>query len=344
MKQIITVDFYFRHLEHIPIIDVRSPGEFAKGHFPSAHNIDLFTDEERAIVGTAYKQESKERAIELGYEFVIPKLNDFITQSLDVAPEKEVVVHCWRGGMRSNSFADHLLANGFKKVYVIEKGYKAFRNYVLAFFEQDFDLKVLGGYTGSGKTEILHFLEKKGQQVIDLEGLANHRGSAFGGIDLPPQPTTEQFEMNLFSILRTFNSNQPIWLEDESKMIGNVSIPNAFYFGMIEMPVYFLNVPLEKRIEHLVNTYAHLDPEKLADAISRIVKKLGHDNAKVALEALENKNYYKVVEIVLFYYDKYYLKGLQKRQESLIKELEITTANHEEIADFLISLLAQNNG
>lgn len=343
MKQIITVDFYFQHLEHIAIIDVRSPGEFAKGHFPSAHNIDLFTDEERATVGTAYKQESKERAIELGYEFVTPKLNDFITQSLEVAPEKEVVVHCWRGGMRSNAFADHLLANGFKKVYVIEKGYKAFRNYVLALFEQDFDLKVLGGYTGSGKTEILHFLKKKGQQVIDLEGLANHRGSAFGGIDLPPQPTTEQFETNLFSLIRNFNSNQPIWLEDESKMIGNISIPNAFYFGMIEMPVYFLNIPLEKRIEHLVKTYAHLDPDKLADAIRRIVKKLGNDNAKVALEALENKNYNKVVEIVLFYYDKYYLKGLQKRQESLIKEIEITSANHEEIADFLISLLAQNN-
>lgn len=343
MKQIVTVDFYFQHLEHLPIIDVRSPGEFAKGHFPSAHNIDLFTDEERVIVGTAYKQESKERAIELGYEFVTPKLNNFITQSLQVAPEKEVIVHCWRGGMRSNAFADHLIDNGFKKVYVIEKGYKAFRNYVLAFFEQYFDLKVLGGYTGSGKTEILHFLEKKGQQVIDLEGLANHRGSAFGGIDLPAQPTTEQFETNLFSLLRTFSSNQPIWLEDESKMIGNVSIPNAFYFGMIGMPVYFLNIPLEKRIEHLVKTYAHLDPAKLADAIRRIIKKLGNDNAKVALESLENKNYNKVVEIVLFYYDKYYLKGLQKRQKSLIKELEITSANHEEIADSLISLLAQNN-
>jgi tRNA 2-selenouridine synthase len=344
MKQIITIDFYFLNLAHLPIIDVRSPGEFAKGHILNVHNIDLFTEEERAVVGTAYKQESKERAIELGYEFVTPKLNDYITKSIEVAPEKEVVVHCWRGGMRSNAFADHLVENGFKKVYIIEKGYKAFRNYVLQFFEQPFNLKILGGYTGAGKTEILHFLEKKGQQVVDLEGMANHRGSAFGGIDLPHQPTTEQFENNLFSILRSLNPNIPIWVEDESKAIGYVSIPNSFYYQMRNMPVYFLAIPLEKRIAHLVDTYANLSQEKLVGAITRIGKKLGYDNAKFALEALENKNYYKVVEIILFYYDKYYLKGLQKRQESLIQEIEITSANHEEIADILISLINQKNG
>jgi tRNA 2-selenouridine synthase len=344
MKQIITIDFYYHNLNHIPIIDVRSPGEFAKGHIPNAHNIDLFTNEERAIVGTAYKKESKERAIELGYEFVIPKLNDFITQSVGVAPEKEVVVHCWRGGMRSNAFADHLIENGFNKVYVIEKGYKAFRNYVLHYFEQPFNLKILGGYTGTGKTEILHFLENKGRQVIDLEGLANHRGSAFGGIDLQPQPTTEQFENKLFSKLRSLNPILPIWIEDESRIIGTVIIPNLFYIKMKEMPVYFLNVPIEKRIEHLVDTYASLSQDKLADAIGRIGKKLGYDKAKFALESLEDKNYHKVVEIILFYYDKYYLKGLQKRQESSIQELEITSANHVEIADILIRLIDENNG
>lgn len=344
MKHIITIDFYFQNLKHVPVIDVRSPGEFAKGHLPDAHNIDLFTDEERAVVGTVYKKQSKEKAIEIGHEFVIPKLNDFIAKSIAVAPEKKVVVHCWRGGMRSNAFADHLVENGFTTVYVIEKGYKAFRNYVLSFFDQPFNLKILGGYTGTGKTEILHFLEKKGQKVIDLEGLANHRGSAFGGIDLPPQPTTEQFENDLFNILQTLDPRLPIWIEDESKTIGTVSIPHLFYSKMRALPVYFLNIPLEKRITHLVDTYANLNQDKLADAIGRIGKRLGYDNAKFALDALENKNYYKVVEIVLFYYDKYYLKGLQKRNVSTIKELEITTANHEEIADSLIRLIAHNNG
>ena len=339
MKQIITINFYFQNLQHLPIIDVRSPGEFVQGHIPNANNIELFTDEERAIVGTAYKKESKERAIELGYEFVKPKLENFITESLEIAPEKEVIIHCWRGGMRSNAFADHLLENGFEIVYVIEKGYKAFRNYVLEYFEQPFNLKILGGYTGTGKTEILHFLEKKGQQVIDLEGLANHRGSAFGGIDLPPQPTTEQFENKLFSILQRLNPAAPIWVEDESRMIGNISIPNLFYLKMGKMPVYFLDVPLENRIQHLVDIYADLNQEKLADAIVRITKRLGYDNGKFALEALEKRNYYKVVEITLLYYDKYYLKGLQKREVSKILEFKIPTVNPEETAGFLINLL-----
>ena len=339
MKQIISINFYFQNLPHIPIIDVRSPGEFLKGNIPNAHNIELFTNEERAIVGTAYKKESKERAIEIGYEFVKPKLNNFITSAIEIAPKKEVVIHCWRGGMRSNAFAHHLIENGFNKVYVIEKGYKAFRNYVLQFFEKALNLKILGGYTGAAKTEILHCLKTKGQQVIDLEGLANHRGSAFGGIDLPPQPTTEQFENNLFSSVRSLNPDTPIWVEDESRSIGKVSIPNAFYSAMGTMPVYFLDVPFQERTKHLVDTYANLNQDKLAESIGRIAKRLGNDRATLALEALENKNYYKVVEITLFYYDKYYLKGLQKREESSIQIIKVPSINPKETADLLIRLL-----
>lgn len=339
MKQIISVDFYFNDLVHVPIIDVRSPAEFAKGHIPNGINIALFTDEERAVVGTAYKKESKEKAIKLGFDFVKPKLNDFINKSTEIAPDKEVVIHCWRGGMRSNAFANHLVENGFEKVYVIENGYKAFRNYVLQFFEKAFNLKILGGFTGSGKTEILHSLEEKGQQVIDLEGLAKHRGSAFGGIDLPPQPTTEQFENTLFSVLRSLNPKLPIWVEDESRSIGKVSIPNAFFLKMREMPVYFLDIPFQERTKHLVETYADLSHDKLADAISRIAKRLGNEKANFALKELENRNYDKVVEITLFYYDKSYLKGLRSRSESSILEFEIPTVNHDETADFLINLI-----
>jgi tRNA 2-selenouridine synthase len=178
MKQIISIDFYFENLEHIPLIDVRSPGEFAKGHVPNATNLELFSDEERAVVGTAYKQESKERAIEIGFEYVKPKLNDFITKSVALHLTKKLL-YIVGGGMRSNAFADHLIENGFEKVYVIE-GVQSFPQLCSTFFEQSFNLKILGGYTGTGKTEILHSLKKKGQQVIDLEGLANHRGSAFG--------------------------------------------------------------------------------------------------------------------------------------------------------------------
>jgi tRNA 2-selenouridine synthase len=338
MKQVISIAYYFQNFAHLPIVDVRSPGEFTKGHIPGAHNIDLFTDEERAVVGTAYRIESKEKAIALGYEFVAPKLNDFISKSLEIAPKKELVVHCWRGGMRSDAFANHLIEHGFEKVYVIEKGYKAFRTYLLDFFGKPFKLKVLGGYTGTGKTEILHCLEKKGQQIIDLEGLANHRGSTFGGIGLDPQPTKEHFENKLFSKLQGLNLANPIWLEDESRAIGKVSIPELFYDTMRVMPVYLMKIPLPERIKHLVYTYADLDPIKLADAIERISKRLGYDNAKFALEELENKNYDKVVMRSLVYYDKYYLRGLEKREETSIQAYEFPSVNPEKTADFLLSI------
>jgi tRNA 2-selenouridine synthase len=338
MKQIISIDFYYQNLIHIPLIDVRSPGEFAKGHILNATNLELFTDHEREVVGTAYKKESKEKAYELGYAFVKPKLNDFLTKSAAIAPLKEVAIHCWRGGMRSNSFADHLVANGFQKVYVIEGGYKAFRKYVIQFFEQPLALHILGGYTGSGKTEILHFLEKKGQQVIDLEGLASHRGSAFGGIDLPAQPTTEQFENTLFFKILGLDCKLPIWVEDESRMVGTVSIPEAFYNQMREMTVYFLNVPVAQRTKHLVATYANLTHEKLADAITRITTRLGYDHAKFAQEELAKRNYAAVVKIVLVYYDKYYLKGLQNRENSRILEYNTPIVDPEQTADFLINL------
>ena len=336
MKQLISIDYYFQNLAHLPIIDVRSPVEFKKGHIPGAHIIELFTDEERAVVGTAYKRESKEKAITIGYKYVTPKLNNFIRKSIEIAPKKQLVVHCWRGGMRSNAFAEHLIEHGFEKVYVIEKGYKGFRTYVLEFFKKPFKLHVLGGYTGTGKTKVLHFLEDKGQQVIDLEGLANHRGSSFGGIGLAPQPTNEHFENKLFSKLKGLNPTKPIWLEDESRAIGNVFIPELFYATMSNMPVYLLDVPLQERVKHLIDTYADLNQDKLADAIGRISKRLGYDNAKFALDELENKNYDKVVMLSLVYYDKCYLKGLQKRDQSSILSYTFPSVNPEETADFLI--------
>ena len=344
MKQIISVDHFYNKLAHLPIIDVRSPGEFLQGHIPNAHNIALFNNSERSVVGTFYKKESKEKAIEIGYDFVKPKLIEFINDATEIAPQKEVVVHCWRGGMRSNAFADHLLANGFRKVYVIEKGYKSFRNYVLQCFEQPLHLKVLGGYTGTGKTEILHAIHLKGYQVIDLEELAKHRGSAFGGIDLPPQPTNEQFENNLFLTIKNLNPKLPIWVEDESQAIGKVTMPNEFFIKMRTLPVYFLNIPFAERSKHLVATYADLNAQELAKGIQRITKRLGHDKVKCALAALEHKDYNEVVTTTLLYYDKCYLRGLKKRKELAILTFEIPFVNPQKTADFLISITNLKNG
>ncbi len=336
MKQIITVELFYNTLSHLPVIDVRSPGEFQKGHIPGANNIPLFTNEERAIVGTAYKQVSREKAMDLGFGFVNPKLEDFITESVQVAPQKEVVVHCWRGGKRSQAFAAHLHDNGFEKVHILEGGYKAFRNHVLRFFEQPFKLKVLGGYTGSGKTEILHILAERGQQVIDLEGLANHRGSAFGGIDLPPQPTHEQFENNLFEAFHHQDHNQDIWLEDESMAIGKVLIPKPLFNQMRNTALYFLHIPQHERAKHLVDTYAHLNPDGLKESVQKIASRLGGVKTKMALQALDRKDFRLVAELVLGYYDKYYRKGLLQHDPDTLIEIKAVNTHHENNATLLL--------
>lgn len=319
-----------------PIIDVRSPGEYTKGRIPGSANIPLFSNDERAHVGTVYKQNSKEAAIEVGYTYVNPKLNQFIAESLDVAPNKKVVVHCWRGGMRSQAFAKHLSDNGFKDVRVIEGGYKAFRNHVLSGLEKPYNLKVLGGFTGSGKTHILFELQKQGAQIIDLEGLANHKGSAFGGIGQNEQPSTEQFENTLFYALSHLNENAPIWIEDESNNIGGVKIPKPFFTQMREATLYFIDIPKEERAKHLVKEYAWCESELLADSIYRIAKRLGGLNVKNAIDCLNHKNYFEVALIGLFYYDKAYLKGMQMRSQDKVIRIPIKKINHQKNAKVLI--------
>jgi len=337
MVERISIQQYLENYIHIPLVDVRSPGEYSKGHFVGAINIALFSNAERAEVGTVYKQESKQKAIELGYTFVNPKLQNFITESQKVAPDGMVAVHCWRGGMRSQAFADHLHENGFKKVYVIEKGYKAYRNHILAFFENKFKLKVLGGYTGSGKTDILKLLKTKGEQVVDLEGLANHKGSAFGGIGENEQPSSEQFENNLFVQMHNMDLNKPIWIEDESINIGKVYLPQPLFRQIRSQKVLFLNIPKFERAKYLTHIYGGQSKEKLAEAIYRITKRLGHLNSQNALRALQSDDLLKVAEISLLYYDKMYKKGVELRDTEKIVNIEALHVDAQHNANILMA-------
>ncbi len=338
MISYISIDPWHKELSALPVIDVRSPSEYTRGHIPGSVNIPLFTDEERTAVSITYNKVSKEKAVDQGLIFVQPKLISFVEQSLTVAPSGDVVLHCWRGGMRSRSFADHLNTHGFKRVFIIENGYKAYRTSVLSFFEKPFLLKVLGGYSGSGKTEILHCLADKGQQVIDLERLANHRGSAFGGIELAPQPTTEQFENNLFKDMQALDPDKPVWIEDESNAIGRVNIPRALFIQMSQARMIFLNIPLDQRVKHLVNTYAGLNRIALAESIRKLAKRLGYDQTRFALEALDKSDFHRVAEILLYFYDKYYLKGSQKRDASKVVSVDLKSVNHEENAAQLLQI------
>lgn len=343
MVERISIDTYLKKYSDITIVDVRSPGEFAKGHIPGAHNIALFSNEERAEVGTVYKRKSKEKAIELGYVFVNPKLDYFVSASQKIASDNIIAIHCWRGGMRSEAFANHLHENGFTKVYVIESGYKAFRNYVLSFFEQRFKLKILGGYTGSGKTDILYILPKKGEQVVDLEGIAHHKGSAFGAIGEHEQPTVEQFENNLFQIMRHLDLNKHIWLEDESINIGKVIIPRPLYLQMRENWVYFIDIPVLERAKYLVQTYGLFEKEKLHESILKISKRLGYDRAQSAIKALAADDLLTVAEITLRYYDKAYLGGLESRNENKICRIELNSVEAEKNTTILMEQTNKDN-
>ncbi len=310
------------------IIDVRSPGEYLRGHIPAAINIPLFNNEERADVGTVYKKKSRQAAIDLGYKYVNPKLDFFITESKKYADDLKIIIHCWRGGMRSRSFAKHLSDNGFKEVFVVTGGYKSYRNFVLDYFTNKFNLKVLGGYTGSGKTHILHDIRDTGYQIIDLEALANHKGSAFGAIGLKEQPTTEHFENLLHNNLSKLDIKKNIWIEDESISIGKVAIPLQFFIQIREAPLYFINIPKEERAKSLVKEYTNCEKEILQNAIFKIAKRLGGQDVKMALEFIEAGDFYNAALISLHYYDKAYLRGLDKRDMKKLTTINLKDTDH----------------
>jgi len=300
-----------------PVLDVRSPGEYNHAHIPGAHSFPLFTDEERKIVGTTYKQNSREEAIKIGLDFFGPTLKQRVIEAERITKgNKILLVHCWRGGMRSAAISWLLDLYGFK-IYTLVGGYKAYRNWVLEQFKKNYPFRLIGGYTGSGKTELLVALKKEKELIVDLEEIAGHKGSAFGNIGLPPQPGQEQFENSLSMVLHgciQANATTPIWLEDESQRIGTVNIPNELWASMRKSPVYFLDIPFEKRLEHIVEEYGQLDREAVIAAIGRITKKLGHLQAQQAIDFLQENNTTESFSILLRYYDKLYAKSLQNRE------------------------------
>jgi len=296
----------------IPLIDVRSPSEFAQGHIPGAISFPLFSDEERHTVGILYKQKGKQEAVLEGLRLVGPKLSAFVENATTIAPDLSIMVYCQRGGMRSSSMAWLLKTAGFS-VQTLKGGYKEYRKNVLHFLQSPFPFLVLAGPTGSGKTEILKRLRNAGEQVIDLEGLANHKGSSFGSLGELPQPSIEFFENQLSHQLACMDLTKTIWIENESRKIGIIVLNEVFWEGMQSAPFVQLNPSLNLRVQQLVNDYGKFSKEDLSSALMRIGKKLGPQHLKGALEDLENNKLDAVAEKALVYYDKTYQFGLTKR-------------------------------
>lgn len=321
--------------QSIPIIDVRTPAEFEQGHIPGAFNIPLFTDEERKIVGTLYKQEGREIAILKGLELVGPKLQTIVSAVNKITKEKKILVHCWRGGMRSSSVA-WLLALCRYEVYTLKGGYKFFRRFALETFSQKRKYLILGGKTGSGKTYVLQELIALGEEVIDLEKIAHHKGSSFGSLGEEKQPSQEQFENIIAMQLYKINLEKIIWLEDESRLVGHKFIPADIWEQMRVCEVLYMDISFEERVKHLVKDYGKFSKEELIAATERIKKRLGGMQAKQAIEAINNNDMKTACEISLMYYDKAYEHGISLREKQTVKKMSFEKMDFREIAEKLV--------
>lgn len=325
------------------LLDVRTPAEYAQGHVPGAVNMPLFSNEERAEVGTLYKQVNPEKAFLRGLDFAGAKMSWYVKETMRLAPSRKVALHCWRGGQRSGSIAT-LLAFAKFDVQVLAGGYKAYRHHVLEQFSaQKHRFVVLGGKTGSGKTLILKELQNKGEQVIDLEGLAHHKGSAFGALGELPQPTVEQFENDLFFELSKLEPSRRIWVENESRNIGKVFVPTGLFERVKTSPLVHLEIPFETRINYLVEGYGNYPKEELIGSLLKITKRMGGNNVKDALEAYEAGDIRKATAVALHYYDKTYTHATSRGDFSRRLELESEQINVPVIAQQLIDLANANN-
>lgn len=316
------------------ILDVRSPAEYFHARIPGAISLPLFSDIERAQVGKKYKQCGKQEAVQLGLRLVGPQLADLVLAAKAHAGESLAKIHCWRGGMRSSSVAWLLKTAGLKTA-TLEGGYKAFRRWVLNSLQNPIQLNVIGGLTGSGKTHVLHALKQMGEQVLDLEALACHRGSSFGNLQMPPQPSIEQFENEIALILSAFDPERPIWIEDESRMIGACKIPDGLFQQMAYAPLFLLERSQGERMAILLQEYGCLPASSLSDAAERLEKRIGRERAREISSMIASRQLPEAISIALEYYDKAYNYGLSKKKDRRIQRFACQGVSAEQVASHL---------
>lgn len=327
-------------------VDVRSPHEFAAGHIPGAINVPLFSDNERSEIGIIYKNAGQIDAKNRGLSIVSPKLPDMISQIRDlIPPGGKVIVYCWRGGMRSQSIVRVLDMMNIP-AYQLIGGYKVHRRYILSNLEQmsfSGPLVVFSGSTGVGKTLLLNLLSDQGFPVIDLEGLANHRGSVFGQVGLGTSTTTPNFEAGLFSKLNEFRSSPYILVECESKRIGKAYIPDAFFQKMQNGKRILIEASIEKRVNRLMLEYLDLTDEnrqEIIKSLQTLNNRLGKKKIKSLLDTFSANKVEEVITTLLTdYYDPLY--GYHKSDKSkfdLIVNADNLDQAAEKIADYLNKL------
>ncbi|MDD2553785.1 MAG: tRNA 2-selenouridine(34) synthase MnmH [Desulfotomaculaceae bacterium] len=307
----ITIDEALK-MENTLLLDVRSEGEFNEDTIPGAVNVPVLNNEERAMVGTLYRQDGPVPARRLALELVAPKLPSKIAAVNHIATSDDLIVFCWRGGERSRFMAAVLDTMGYD-VYRIKRGYKSYRRYVNEYLKKEKLTQtavVLHGLTGVGKTEVLELLGQKGLPVLDLEGLARHRGSVYGKIGLPPSPKQKAFESEIVKFLSSIDKKGIFIVECESKRVGNLIVPLPLMNSIRNGIRVLLYAPLAERVSRIRNIYtdgpAH-NVEELQEATLSLVKRLGRARVEELNKMLEERNFEPVFAYLLTkYYDPLY--------------------------------------
>ncbi len=306
-------------LKEALLIDVRSPCEHASERIPGSINIPLLTDEERAIVGTLYAEQGEVAARILALRIISPKIPEIVDAVLEVRGKGvSVVIHCWRGGLRSEAVASFLSVVGVD-CWRLTGGYKAWRKHVLQDFSTDgyrFTAIVLHGRTGTGKTEILKHLQKSDFHILDLESLCHHRGSIFGGFGMAEQPTQKNFEGLLWQSLRNFEC-QPVFLEAESRRVGKLALPDFLLHKIESGRRILVTGSLPRRIKRLTGDYASIvngdDWQRALQALELLKENLGKANLLKIKEYAQTGNVDAIVEALLVtHYDPLYDRHISK--------------------------------
>lgn len=318
----------------LTIIDVRSPSEYKDATIPGSINIPFFNDEERAEVGTIYKQVSVQAAKERGLEIMSAKLPAFVKEFAAIDGKK--AVFCWRGGMRSRTTSTVLSLMG-TKAFRLDGGYRAYRNWVeetIKTMHLRPEGYVLNGYTGSGKTEILRRLQKEGYPVLDLEGMANHRGSVFGEVGLEPN-NQKKFNALLVESIEKIQHSPFVLFEGESKRIGKVTIPDFIMEKKQNGIQLFIDLPMEERIAHILEDYQPWNHEEACmEAFMRIKRRIHTPIAKKIEEELKAGHYKSAVGLLLeYHYDPLYEHKANQYPED--RKIFVKVNNIDEAVEFI---------
>lgn len=334
-----------KEINNIPVVDLRSPGEYQDATIPGAYNIPLLDNIERALVGTVHKKEGSERARELAMEILSPRLPNFIYAFKKIATKKEVVVYCWRGGDRSHFAACILDAMGFK-VYRIQGGFKAYRRYIVQYLDRDvlpMRAVVLHGLTGVGKTDVLLELKHQGYPVLDLEGLAQHRGSVFGKIGQPTSPSQKMFESLIEHDLRKSEHFGIFLVECESQRLGKLLVPKSVINTMQRGYRILLYASVDARIKRIRRDYLTGNEGNIVDlqeAIIRLTKYLGKSKVAELNEWLSSGNISSVIKYLLIdYYDPLYKYPNEPNENyDLSVNMDNMTKAMQQITNFIYQL------